>query len=145
MMAEQSDSPINTFTIGYKNNKEYDESDLAKKVSELHNTNHTELFMEFDDLHEVIDEVIGNMEEPFADSSAIPTYYVSRLTKAHADIALSGDGGDELFAGYNKYTSIHYQQFYSKVPKIIRENLIEAPLNLIPTDNRNPIASFATK
>ncbi|WP_252503977.1 asparagine synthase (glutamine-hydrolyzing) [Sporosarcina sp. Marseille-Q4943] len=145
LMAEQSTRPVNTFTIGYKNLKQYDESALAKTVSKLHHTNHHELFIEFDDLHEVIETIIGNMEEPFADSSAIPTYYVSRLTKQHTSVALSGDGGDELFAGYNKYTSVYYQQLYSKLPKMIREKLIEAPLQLIPEDKRNPITAFATK
>lgn len=145
LMAEQSTNPVNTFTIGYKDHKQYDESALAKKVSKLHQTIHHELFIEFDDLHHVIETIIGNMEEPFADSSAIPTYYVSRLTKNHTSIALSGDGGDELFAGYNKYTSVYYQQLYSKIPKTIREKIIEAPLNLIPEDKRNPVTSMATK
>ncbi|MCM3639281.1 asparagine synthase (glutamine-hydrolyzing) [Sporosarcina luteola] len=145
LMAEQSTKPVNTFTIGYKDQKQYDESALAKTVSALHNTNHHELFIEFDDLHEVIEIIIENLEEPFADSSAIPTYYVSRLTKHHTPVALSGDGGDELFAGYNKYTSVYYQQLYSKIPKMIREKLIEAPLHLIPEDKRNPITAFARK
>ena len=145
LMAEQSTNPVKTFTIGYKDQKQYDESALAKKVSRLHNTIHHELFIQFDDLHEVIETIIGKMEEPFADSSAIPTYYVSRLTKNHTSVALSGDGGDELFAGYNKYTSVYYQQLYSKIPKMIREKIIEAPLKLIPEDKRNPITSFATK
>ena len=145
LMAEQSDNPINTFTIGYKDNNEYDESTLAKKVANLHNTNHTELFIEFHDLFDIIENIIEKMDEPFADSSTIPTYYVSRLTRNHTANALSGDGGDELFAGYNKYTSVYYQQLYSKVPRIIREKIIEALLNIIPEDNRNTIASFATK
>lgn len=145
LLAEQSTNPVKTFTIGYKNQKQYDESALAKQVSKLHHTIHHELFIEFDDLQEVIETIIGKMEEPFADSSAIPTYYVSRLTKNHSSVALSGDGGDELFAGYNKYTSVYYQQLYSKVPKLIREKLIESPLHWIPEDNRNLITSFATK
>ncbi|MCG7345456.1 asparagine synthase (glutamine-hydrolyzing) [Sporosarcina sp. ACRSL] len=145
LLAEQSTNPVNTFTIGYKDHKQYDESVLAKTVSKLHNTIHHELFIEFDDLHEVIETIIGKMEEPFADSSAIPTYYVSRLTKNHTSVALSGDGGDELFAGYKKYTSVYYQQMYSKIPKMIKEKLIEAPLHLIPEDKRNPFTSFATK
>lgn len=145
LMAEQSTKPVKTFTIGYKDQKQYDESALAKQVSKLHHTIHHELFIEFDDLYEAIETIIGKMEEPFADSSAIPTYYVSRLTKHHTSVALSGDGGDELFAGYNKYTSVYYQQLYSKIPKMLKEKLIEAPLQLIPEDKRNPITSMATK
>lgn len=145
LMAEQSTNPVKTFTIGYKDQKQYDESDLAKKVSKLHNTIHHELFIEFGDLHAVIETIIECMEEPFADSSAIPTYYVSRLTKNHTSVSLSGDGGDELFAGYNKYRSVYYQQLYSKIPKMIREKMIEAPLKLIPEDKRNPITSFSMK
>ncbi|MFC5602537.1 asparagine synthase (glutamine-hydrolyzing) [Sporosarcina koreensis] len=145
LMAEQSSEPLNTFTIGYKDYKQYDESALAKQVSKLHKTIHHELFIEFDDLHEVIETIIGKMEEPFADSSAIPTYYVSRLTKHHTSVALSGDGGDELFAGYNKYTSVYYQRLYSKIPRMLREKVIEAPLHLIPDDKRNSFTSFATK
>ncbi|MFL1994906.1 asparagine synthase (glutamine-hydrolyzing) [Lysinibacillus irui] len=119
IMSKLSSEPINTFTIGYKDNKLFDESELAREVSKLHGTNHHELFLDFNDLDEVIHNIVWALDEPFADSSSIPTYYVSNMTKKHVTVALSGDGGDEFFAGYNKYTSAHYAQMLNKVPSPI--------------------------
>lgn len=144
-LVQQSEQPIHTFTIGYKEHPLYDESGLAKLVAERHRTNHYELFIDFKDVEEVIEEIINNMDEPFADSSAIPTFYVSRLAKNYVDIAFSGDGGDELFAGYNKYTSIYYQKLYTILPSLLRKRLIEPILCNIPSDHRNTITSLATK
>jgi len=100
-MAQISSQPIQTFTIGFKEAK-YNELDYASKVSTLYKTNHHELILKPASV-DIIDDLINMYDEPFDDSSAIPTYFVSKFAREHVTVALSGDGGDELFAGYNSY------------------------------------------
>jgi len=144
LMSQISDKPINTFTIGYKDNKLYDESEVAKSVAIHNNTNHNELFLDFTDINNATEDVLRNLAEPFADSSAIPTYYVSKFTKQQVPIALVGDGGDELFAGYNKYTSVNYSKIYSKIPRLL-QNPLEGFINKLPSNSKNKIGSLITK
>ena len=101
-MQQQSIKPINTYTIGF-NSEGFDESRFAKQVSEILGTNHTELFLEPSDALNLIPQIPVIYDEPFADSSQLPTFLVSRLTKEHVTVCLSGDAGDELFGGYNRY------------------------------------------
>jgi len=101
LMAKSSDDPIRTCTIGFKD-KRHDESPFAREIAELFKTSHTE----FIDNEQYIDTVAlmpKFFDEPFADSSAVPTYHVSRLARQAVTVALAGDGGDESFAGYAKY------------------------------------------
>src|SRR5699024_1261585 len=144
LMSQISDKPINTFTIGYKDNKLYDESEVAKSVAIHNNTNHNEMFLDFTDINNATVDVLRNLAEPFADSSAIPTYYVSKFTKQQVPIALVGDGGDELFAGYNKYTSVNYSKRYSKIPRLL-QNPLEGFINKLPSNSKNKIGSLITK
>ena len=102
IMQSQASSPIKTFTIGF-DDADYDESKHAKKIAEYLGTDHQELIVTAQDAQEVIALLPDLYDEPFADSSQIPTYLVSRLAKQKVTVALSGDAGDELFAGYNRY------------------------------------------
>lgn len=102
IMQDVSTNPINTFTIGFKE-KSFDESDYAKQISSILGTNHTELIIDSNDLLSVIPNIAHIYDEPFADASQIPTFIVSKLAKENVTVALSGDGGDELFCGYNRY------------------------------------------
>ncbi len=103
MMARHSDRPIKTFSIGFEEEK-YNELKYAKIVAERFKTEHTEFIVKPDAI-EVLPMLIRQYEEPFADSSALPTYYVSKLTREHVTVALNGDGGDENFAGYTRYSA----------------------------------------
>lgn len=102
IMSDISDRPIKTFSIGFEE-KKYDESNLAKKISEHIRSEHHELIITGEDLLSVADKVIANFDEPFADSSAIPAFFVSQLASENVKVALTGDGADEVFGGYNKY------------------------------------------
>ncbi len=103
LMAKHSKSPIKTFSIGFEEEK-YNELKYAKIIAEKFKTNHTEFIVKPDAV-ELLPMLVRQYEEPFADSSALPTYYVSKLTRDHVTVALNGDGGDENFAGYTRYSA----------------------------------------
>ena len=112
VMQQASPEPIRTFNIAFSV-KEYDESRYARMVAKHLNTNHYELEVTPSAL-EVLPKLAWHYDEPFGDSSAIPTWYVSKLTRQHVTVALSGDGGDELFAGYSRYKAVALAGFFDR-------------------------------
>ena len=107
LMAEiASGQKINTFSVGFEE-KGFDEAPFAKAVAKHLGTNHTELYAQPKDALELIEKMPEMYDEPFADSSQIPTALFSSLTRKHVTVVLSGDGGDELFAGYTRYLTGH--------------------------------------
>jgi asparagine synthase (glutamine-hydrolysing) len=111
MMARNSDRPIKTFSIGFKEQK-FNELKYARELANKYGCEHHEEIVEPESIG-LLSKLVNAYDEPFADSSAIPTYYVSQLARKHVTVALSGDGGDELFAGYNSYT--RFNKLHSKV------------------------------
>ena len=114
LMQSQSDSQVNTFTIGF-NAKEYDEAKHARMVANHIGTNHFEMYVSERDALDIIPNLPNIYDEPFADSSQIPTYLVSKFAKQEVTVALSGDAGDELFGGYNRY--VFAEKMFSKIMK----------------------------
>jgi asparagine synthase (glutamine-hydrolysing) len=101
LMARASSRPVRTFSIGFDDAR-YDELEHARVVASHFRTHHHE-FVVRPDAVAILDDLIGHFDEPFGDSSAIPTWYVSELARRHVTVVLSGDGGDELFGGYDRY------------------------------------------
>lgn len=144
IMAKKSATKIKTFTVGYDNAR-YDESDRARTVAKHVGSEHYECMLAYDEMIGDIDKVILNYDEPFADSSSLPTYFISRKTAAFVKVALTGDGGDEVFAGYNKYLLHTYGEVYQKwVPRFVSKLMIEPSLSLIAGGNTDT-KSWLTK
>jgi len=122
IMSKISEKKIKTFTIGFKE-KEFNEAIFAKEIAKYLNTEHYEYYFAEKDLIDSLEVVIANMDEPFADQSIFPTYLLSKFTKQHVTVALSGDGGDELFCGYKHYFLM--QKIYNLylLPQSIRKTI----------------------
>lgn len=104
-LAARHTQKLKTFSIGYKDNSFFDETYYARLVAEKYKTEHTVFSLSNNDFLEHVHKVLEYIDEPFADSSAIPEYILSYYTRKHVTVALSGDGGDEIFAGYNKHAA----------------------------------------
>jgi asparagine synthase (glutamine-hydrolysing) len=115
LMAKATSRPVKTFTIGFDHN-EFDETHYARQVANSFATEHHELILK-PDVVGTLEKLTPGLEEPFADSSILPTYYVSRLAREHVTVALSGDGGDELFAGYDRYTRLLRRSQLDNLPQ----------------------------
>jgi asparagine synthase (glutamine-hydrolysing) len=123
LMQNASPNPVQTYAIGV-NHPNHDEAPAARAIAKHLGTEHTEKYIHPDDALAVIPELAHIYDEPFADSSQIPTILVSRLARRHVAVSLSGDGGDELFAGYRRYESIpSVVSRLGKVPRFIRNGL----------------------
>ena len=111
-IASQYNNKLKTFTVSFEG--EYDEAPLARLVAEKYNTLHTEIKISFSNLRNDIEKILINYGEPFFDSSAIPSYYVSHEAKKHVTVVLNGDGADELFGGYRRYVPFARYDFFKK-------------------------------
>lgn len=144
VMSALTDDPVDTFTLGFDQHL-YDETWAAREVAEFNGTNHRSFTLTVDELKRMIPDVLDRLGEPFADPSLLPTYMVSQQTSEHVTVALSGDGADELFAGYDKYRVESLGQYYRKLPSSLREYAIEPAVNGLSASRESRLGSLAYK
>jgi asparagine synthase (glutamine-hydrolysing) len=121
---------VKTFSIGFANPR-YDERPYAAAVARELGTDHHDQIVEADDLLAVLPRLVRHYGEPYADSSMVPTYYLARMARAHVTVALTGDGGDELLAGYERHAAARYASHFDRLPKPARRPLVEAAMRLV--------------
>lgn len=130
VMQQHSSRPVKTFTIGFPVDG-FDETPFAQTAADHLGTEHQVLEVRPDSLS-LLNKLAWLFDEPFADSSAVPTYYLSQLTRQFVTVALTGDGGDELFAGYNWYRTVNQMQRFDRLPGVLRSVLTGPWRYLIP-------------
>jgi len=130
LMARHVAEPVKTFSIGFTN-QAYDELPYARLVAQRYGTDHHEEIVN-PDAESIVLDLVRQFDEPFADSSAIPTYYVSRMARRHVTVALSGDGGDEVFAGYTHYRLSPVTKYSRRIPESLRTALLRPLSKCLP-------------
>jgi len=131
LMSQESSERVKTFSIGF-DEQDFSELHHARRIAEHVGAEHHEFIVRPDAL-EVLPTLVEHYGEPYADSSAVPTYYVAKETRKHVTVALNGDGGDESFAGYERYIAMGLTEKYRRVPSFLRESVIKETVNLIPS------------
>ncbi len=132
LMSEASSTPVKTFAIGFEE-QDFSELHHARRVAEHVGAEHHEFIVRPDALA-ILPTLVEHYGEPYADSSAIPTYYVARETRRHVTVALNGDGGDECFAGYERYAAMRMAERYRRLPNALRAGVIEQAISLLPSN-----------
>jgi asparagine synthase (glutamine-hydrolysing) len=122
--------PVSTFSVGFRE-EAYSELKYAREIATRFQTDHHELMIEPDAL-DVLPQMVEHFDEPFADPAAIPLWYLSRFTRQHVTVALNGDGGDEVFAGYQRYYADPAAQVYAAIPRPVRRGLLDPMLAALP-------------
>ncbi len=132
LMAEESEKPVKTFSIGFEE-QDFSELKYARRVAEHVGAEYNE-FIVRPNAMDILPLLVEHYGEPYADSSAIPTYYVAKETRKHVTVALNGDGGDESFAGYERYAAMKLAEKYRKIPGVLRKQILERAIGLLPSD-----------
>jgi asparagine synthase (glutamine-hydrolysing) len=124
-MARASETPVNTFTIGFTGDTGSfdDERKYAAMVAERYRTNHREMAVR-PHVADVMEAIVGSFDEPFADDSMVPSYFVCKLAREHVTVALTGLGGDEAFCGYERYLGFHLSQYFNRLPGWFRSGAV---------------------
>ncbi len=137
LMAGMMDQPVKTFSIGFKEDA-FSELPYARRVAQRFGTDHHEFILEPDAL-EVLPRLVAHFDEPFADPAAIPTWYLAQMTREYVTVALNGDGGDEAFAGYQRYYADLIADAYRLVPGFLRHGAIDRLLRALPVQTDRPM------
>lgn len=135
---------IKTFSIGFEE-KSFDESSYARNVARLFGTDHYEQILTPGKMIEILPEVWDFLDEPFADASIIPTYLLSKFTRQFVTVALGGDGGDELFAGYDPFLAHTAARYYEKIPNFVHKNFVDPIVRRLPVSTKNMSLDFKLK
>ncbi|MBN1306118.1 MAG: asparagine synthase (glutamine-hydrolyzing) [Anaerolineales bacterium] len=138
MMAQASSLPVKTFTINFEE-AGFSEAAYARSVAERYGTDHHEFTLTFEDIPGTMETVIRHVGEPFADPSALPSYFLSKMTRQYVTVALNGDGGDEAFAGYQRYWLDPWANRYLALPAFLTGNLLPALVRCLPDRSDRPV------
>src|SRR3979411_2745634 len=140
MMARASSGPVKTFSIGFKKH-DFNEAKGARIVAQKFGTDHHEMILE-PDVVQTVEHLTSSLEEPFGDSSMLPTYYVSQMARQHVTVALSGDGGDEMFAGYDRYRIHSNRRVFETIPEWARRFYRDSVFPRLPRNMRGRKFSY---
>jgi asparagine synthase (glutamine-hydrolysing) len=145
LMGDSSSQDLSTYSIGYRGGQAaeyYNELPYAREVAEGLGTRHSEIEVQ-PNVADLLPKLIWHLEEPISDSAIMTTYLVSELAAKSVKVILSGVGGDELFAGYNRYLGDHYNQKYQKVPRWCRNHVLPQLANLLPSGRQNRLMDLS--
>ena len=140
LMARASSGPVKTFSIGFKKD-DFNEANYARIVAKKFGTDHHEMILE-PDVVQTVEHLTSSLEEPFGDSSMLPTYYVSQMARQHVTVALSGDGGDEIFGGYDRYRIHAGRRIFEHIPGWARKFYRDQVFPRLPNNMRGRSFSY---
>jgi asparagine synthase (glutamine-hydrolysing) len=143
LMSESAGHHIRTFSVGFED-KSFDELDLARQVARRYETDHHEVVVRPDALR-VLPALVRHFGEPFADSSAVPVYYISELARRHVKVVLSGEGGDEVFGGYETYLAGKLAALYRRLPSVVGRRLVPALVERLPVSHARVSLDYKAK
>ena len=130
LLSEMLDKPLPTFSIAFEE-KDYDESYYQRVVAKHCKTDHHEFIVKPESVEELLSKLVGFFDQPFGDSSALPSYYLAKMTRQHVASVYTGDGGDELLAGYTTYPGMLHSEKYRKLPGVLSRALIPGMVSLV--------------
>ena len=133
MMAAATERPVETFTVGFADAGSgfIDERVYARMIAQRYRLNHHEISVE-PHVADIIEDIVTAFDEPFADDSVIPSYYVSQVAAGFVKVALTGLGGDELFGGYRRHLGVRVGDAYARVPRWLREGIVDRAIRRLP-------------
>jgi asparagine synthase (glutamine-hydrolysing) len=145
LMTRADTGPVKTFSIGFKDGKDYNELVFARAVAEHFHTDHHEIVLQ-PRCVDILPNLVWHLEEPIADEAALPLYFLSSMAADYVKVVLVGDGGDEIFAGYNRYFLYQAVGRYTKMPWTLRRGLVEPLIRVIPRlDGNGRIAALVRR
>jgi asparagine synthase (glutamine-hydrolysing) len=136
LMSQMVEKPVNTFSVGFEIGGAYNELADAAIVAKRFGTEHHELVVKEANLVELLNKLVYHYDEPFGDAACFPTYLVSEFARKSVKVVLSGEGGDELFGGYRRYSAERFSKYYQKLPIFLRDGFIRKLVNSIPRSRR---------
>lgn len=144
LMRETAGTRIKTYSIGFRE-ESFNELNYARGVADYFGTDHTEFVVESNQIKDLVPVLMGFLDEPLADASVIPTYIISKLARRHVTVALAGDGGDELFGGYDTYKAAKVAGLYRRVPGFVRRGIVGPAVRLLPASKKRLSLEFKAK
>lgn len=140
LMAELSNAPVKTFSVGFEE-EAFSELEYARAVAQRYATNHHEFILKYGDIPSTLEKITCHFGEPFADASAIPLYHISKMTREHVTVVINGDGGDEDFAGYQRYWLDPLANTYLRAPQFLTRDLIPSMASFLPDNSNGPVGT----